>query len=134
MRELRVHYDIRVSDTKQMLSPRVGFISSNLTTNKLLPINPRAIPGPPKMSLLLKVESSPALVVKPRFILIAHTDDLGRYITSNQQGQVLIQNLNRIVSRPNVTPRQILQSTPTVFQLTWCFKKTFLLTHKFGTA
>ena len=57
------------------------------------------------MGFQLKVKSALALITKTMCILIAHTDDLGRYITSNQQGQELIQNLNRIVSGPNVTPR-----------------------------
>ena len=73
--------------------------------DKLFPVNPRAITGSPKMSLLLEAKSMPALIIEPRFILVMHTDDLGWwYITSNQQGKMFVQNLNRIVSRPNVTP------------------------------
>ena len=64
--------------------------------DKLLPVNARAITGPPKMSLLLEAKSMPALIIKPRLILVAHTDDLGWNKTSNQQQQMLIQNLNRI--------------------------------------
>ena len=79
-----------------------------MTANKLFPINLRAITGPPKMSLLLKVKNASALIVKPRFILVAHTDDYGRYITFNQQRQVLIGNLNRIVGGPYITPKQVL--------------------------
>ena len=56
MRGLDVLEKIDVSDTKLMLGLRVCFISSDLTANKLFPINPRAITGPPKMSLLLEVE------------------------------------------------------------------------------
>ena len=39
----------------------------------------------------------PTLIAKPRFILVTHSDDLGWHITSNQQGKMFIQNLNRIV-------------------------------------
>ena len=39
------------------------------------------------MSLLLEDKSTPALIIKPRIILVAHTDDLGWCITFNQQGQ-----------------------------------------------
>ena len=85
MRGLDVHENIDVSATKLMLSLRVCFISSDLTANKLFPINPRAVTGPPKMSLLLEVESTPALIIEPRLILVTYTDDLGGYITSNQQ-------------------------------------------------
>ena len=60
MRGLDVHENIDVSDTKMMLSLPVCFISSDLTAYKIFPINPRAIRGPPKMSLLLEVESSSA--------------------------------------------------------------------------
>ena len=106
MRGLNVHKNIPVSITKLPLGLRVGFISSHLTADKLFPVNPRVITGPPKMSLLLEAKSIPALIIKPRFILVTHTDDLGWYITSNQQGKMFVQNLNRIVRKPNVTPRQ----------------------------
>ena len=56
-----------------------------MTANKLFPGNARAFTGPLKMSLLLEGKRTLALIVKPRFILVMHTDDLGRYITSNQQ-------------------------------------------------
>ena len=70
MRGLDVHENIKVSDTKLMLGLRVCFISSDLTANKVFPINPRAITGPLKMSLLLEVESTSALIIEPR--LYAH--------------------------------------------------------------
>ena len=44
-----------------------------------------------------------------------------------------IQNIKRIISKPNVVQRQIQFAPQTVLQLTW-FRKTFLLTNKFGTA
>ena len=107
MRGLDVHENIDVSDTKLMLGLRVCFISSDLTANKLFPINPRAVTGPPKMSLLLEVGSTSALIFEPRLIIVTYMDDLGGYITSNQQGKMLVQNLHRIVRKPNVTPGQI---------------------------
>ena len=60
MRGLDVHENIDVSDTKLMLGLRVCFISFDFTANELFSINPRAIKGPPKMSLLLEVESRSA--------------------------------------------------------------------------
>ena len=77
MRGMDVHENINIFDTKLMLGLRVCFISSDLTANKLFPINPRTIMGPPKMSLLLEVESMSALIIEPRLILVTHTDDLG---------------------------------------------------------
>ena len=70
MRGLDVHENIDVSDTKLMFGLQVCFTSSDLTANKLFPINPRAVTGPPKMSLLLEVESMSALIIKPRLILV----------------------------------------------------------------
>ena len=55
--------------------------------------------------LQLEAKSMPALIIKPRLILVTRMDDLGWYITSNQQGQMFVQNLNRIVRKPNFTPR-----------------------------
>ena len=56
IRGLGVHENIPVSDTKLALGLR-GFIISHLTADKLFPVNPRSIPGPPNMSLLLEVLS-----------------------------------------------------------------------------
>ena len=56
---------------------RVGFINSHLTADKLFTVNPRAITDLPKMSLLLEAKSMPVLIIKPRLILVLHTDDLG---------------------------------------------------------
>ena len=103
MKRLDIHKNSPVSVTKLTLSLRVGFISSHLTANKLFPVNPRAIMGPPMMSLLIEAKSMSALI-KPRLILRMHTDDLGWYITSNKQEQMFVQNLNRIASKAIATP------------------------------
>ena len=108
MKGLDIHKNSPVSVIKLKLGLRVGFISFHLTVNKLFPVNPRAITGPPKMSLLLEAKSMPALIIKPILILVTHTDDLGWNISSNLQGQMFVQTLNRIVSKSNVTPGQIL--------------------------
>ena len=125
MRGLDIHKNSPLSVTKQTLDLRVGFISSHLTANKLFPVNPRAITGLPKMSLLLEAKSTPAMIIKPRLILVTHTDDLCCYITSNQQGQMFVQNLNRIVSKPNVTPRQIPCCTTDCIPVYLMFQENF---------
>ena len=125
MRGLNVHKNIPVSATKLTLSLAVGFISSHLTADKLFPVNPRAITNPPKMSLLLESKSMPALIIKSRRILVSHTDDLGWYITSNQQGKMFIQNLNRIVRKPNVTLRQFLYCTTNSIPIDLMFQENF---------
>ena len=129
MRGLNVHKNIPVSITKLTLGLRVGFIGSHLIADKLFSVNPRAITGPPKMSLLLEAKSMPALIIKPRFILVSHTDDLGWYITSNQQGKTFVQNLNRIVRKPNVTPRQFPYCTTDSIPIDLLFQENFP-THK----
>ena len=43
---------------------------------------------------------------KPRLILVTHTDDHGWYITSNQRRKMFVQNLIRIVRKPDVMPRR----------------------------
>ena len=76
MRGLNIHKNIPVSVTKLTLSLRVGFIGSHLTADKLFPVNPRVITGPPKISLLLEAKSTPALIIKPYTTLnpALHTD------------------------------------------------------------
>ena len=71
MRRLCIHKNIPISGTKLTLGLWVGFISSHLPADKLFPANPRAITGPPKMSLLLEAKSMPALIIKPTLILVA---------------------------------------------------------------
>ena len=114
MRGMNIHKNIPVSVTKLTLGLQLGFISSRLTMDKLFPVNPRAITSPVNISHLLEAKSMPALIIKPRFILVTHTDDLGWYKTSNQQGQMFVENLNRIVSKPNVMPGQIPYYTDSI--------------------
>ena len=80
MRGMNIHKNIPVSVTNLTLGLQVCFISSHLTVDKLFPVNPRAITGPLKISFLFEIN-------KPRLIPVNHTDDLGWYLTSNQQGQ-----------------------------------------------
>ena len=65
------------------------------------------------------------LIMKPRLILVTHMDELGWYIMSNQQGQMFIQNLNRIVSKPNVMPGQILYCTTDCIPVELMFQENF---------
>ena len=125
MGRLDIHKNSPVSVTKLMLGLLLGFISSRLTANKLYPVNPRAITGPLKMSLLLEAKSMPALIIKPRLVLVTHMDDLGWYIMSNQQGQMFVQNLNRIVSKPNVMPGQIPYFTTDCIPVELMFQGNF---------
>ena len=69
----------------------------------------------------------PALLIKPRLILVTHKDDVGWNITSSQQGQMFVHNLNRIVSKPNVTPGQIL------YCITDCIPVDLMLEENFPT-
>ena len=57
--------------------------------------------------------------------LVAHTDDHGWNKTSNQQQRMLIQNLNRIVSRPNVTPGHMLYRTTNCIPIDFMVKENF---------
>ena len=108
---LNVHKKIPVFIAKLTLGLRVGFINSHLIADKLFQVYQREITSPPEMSLLLEAKSMPALIIKSRFILVTYSDDLGWYITSNQQGKMFVQNLNRIVRKSNVTPRQFSYCT-----------------------
>ena len=68
------------------------------------------------------------------FRIVAHTYGLGWYITSNQQGQMFVQNLNRLSAGQMLRQSRSRIAPQTVIQLCWCFSKTFLRTHKFRTA
>ena len=75
MRRLCNRKNIFVSNTYLTLGLRVGFISSHLTADKLISVNPRVTTGPSKMNLLLEAKIMSALF-KPRLILVAYTDAL----------------------------------------------------------
>ena len=60
-------------------------------------------------------KSTPALIIKPMLILVTHMDNHSWYITSNQQGQMFVQNLNRIVSKLNVMPGHMMHYTRDLF-------------------
>ena len=96
-----------------------------MTADKLFLVNSSAIIGPAKMTLLLEAKSMPALIIKQGLILVPHMDDLGWYITSNQQGQMFVQNLIRIVSMPNVMPLQILYCTTDCIPVDLMFQENF---------
>ena len=125
MRGLNVHKNIPVFNTKLMIGLRVGFISTHLIADKLFPVNPRAITGLPKMSLLLEAKSMPALIIKQRFILVMYMDNLCWYITSNQQGKMYVQNLNRNVRKPKVTPWQLPYCTRDSIPIDSMFQENF---------
>ena len=120
-----VHKNIPVSVTKLTLGLRLGCIISHFTADKIFPVNPSAITGPPKMSLVLEVKSMTALNIKQRFILVVHTDDIGWCITSKQQVQMLVQNINRIVRGLNITAGQILHCTTDCIPINLVFHEYF---------
>ena len=95
----------------------------------------REITGPPKMSLPLEAQSMPALIIKPRLIIVTHTDYFCWYITSNQLLGRLSFKTSPGLSAIRMLPQSRSSIAPqTVFQLTRCCRRTFLLMHKFGTA
>ena len=56
--------------------------------------------GPPKMRLLLEAQSMPALIIKLRLILVAHTDDLG-----------WTKNVQQAATNAHLKPQQDCQQT-----------------------
>ena len=109
-----IHKNIPVPDTILRLRLRGDFISSHSTEDKLFPVNPRATTDPPKMSLPLEAKSMPAL-----------EQNVGWNKTSNQQPEMLVQNLNRIASRSNVTREQILHCTANCIPINLMFRENF---------
>ena len=58
------------------------------------------------MSLLLEVERTPAVTIKPRLILVTHTDNLSRKKRSTSS-KMHIQSLKWIASTPDTSPREL---------------------------
>ena len=78
MGTLNIHQNIPASDTKLTHSLSIYSIGTSLVMDKLIPVNSRAITSPLEMGRLLDVECKPAVIIKPRFILVMHTDHLSR--------------------------------------------------------
>ena len=109
MRRLAIHKNIPAGTLIRTLNFRVGFIISHKTADKLFPVNPRAITGPSKISILLKDKSTPAFIIKPRLILFGHTDDIRWYIRPTSMDRCSIKP--SAGQQTNVTPMQILYCT-----------------------
>ena len=133
-----IHKNIFTSDTKLTLGLWVAFISSDLLwldNGELFPVDPRAIPGPPKMSLLLEAKKHTCSYHQTMaYPCCAHgwpwlvhnvqpsSDNCSfKTWTGLSAGQMLCRGKFRFAQQ-------------TVFKFTWCLRKSFLLTQRFGTA
>ena len=102
-----------------------------MAANRLFPVNPRAITGPPKISLALGQKHA-AVIIKSRLILAVQTK------TTVGTSRLTSRDRFSFKTSTGLSADQILRhgrsciAPQTVFQLTWCFRKTFLLTHRFG--
>ena len=83
MGTLGVHQNIPASVTKLTHSLGIYSIGPPLVMDKLIPVISRAITSLREMGLLLDVECKPAVIIKPRFILVTHTDHLSWNKTFN---------------------------------------------------
>ena len=116
-----------------MLGLRVGFILSNLTVDKLSQLTEVRCLVHRRWPSSLRPKACLHLIIKPRVIHVPHTDELGWHMTSNQQPAQTsskpptqpVQNLNRIVSNPNVTPWQILYCTTDSISIDLMFQENF---------
>ena len=76
MGTLGVHQNIPASDTKLKHSLGIYSIGPPLLMDELSPVNSREITSPPEMGPLLDIECKPAVIIKPRLILVTHKDHL----------------------------------------------------------
>ena len=135
METLGVHQNIPASNTKLTHGLGIYSIGPPLVMDKLIPVISRAITSPPEMGAMLDVECKPAVIIKPRFILVTHTDTLVRGTKRSTSRDKCTFNLST-----GLSALQILYqgNTPiasqTADQLTLCFRRTLLLTHKLGIA
>ena len=131
------HQNIPASNTKLTHSLGIYSIGPPLVMDKLSPVNGIAITSPPEMSPLLDVECKPA-VIKPRFILVTHMDDLSRKLLGTKHSTS--RDKCTFSLSTGLSALQILRqgNTPiasqTADQLALCFRSTLLLTHKLGIA
>ena len=128
MATLGIHQNIHVCDTKQMSSLGIDYISSPLVMDKLIPINSRLIMSPPKLSLLLEVVHTPAVIIKIRLILVTHIVHLRTNCLTSRDGcsfntSTGLSALLICQDRSFIEPAMTVQST-------LCFRNAVLLTAK----
>ena len=80
------------------------------------------------MILLLQAKNTPPLIIKPKLIIVAHMDDFG------WQGKMLFKTSSGLSANKMIRQSRSCIAPQTVFQLTWCFRKTFITTLIFGSA
>ena len=85
----------------------------------------KAIKGSPKVSFLDEAKSMHELIIKPRLILVVHTDDLGWCIKSNQQGANARSKPQQDCQQTNVTLGQILYCTIHCIPINLMFHEKF---------
>ena len=131
---LGVHQNIPAFDTN--LTPILGisFISPPLLIVIFIPVNSRAIRSAPKINLLLEVERTPTVTIKPRLILVTHTDHLSRNKTLNCRAKCIFNLSTGLSSLQILRQGSSPITSQTADQLTRYFKSTLLLTHKLGIA
>ena len=83
MGTLGVQQNIPASDNKMMHSLGICSIDSPLAMDKLITVSSRVITSLLMMGSLLDVECNPVVIIKPRFILVTHTDHLSWNKTFN---------------------------------------------------
>ena len=94
-----------------------------LSQYKLFPINwIKSDDIPPNISLLLEVARTPAVIINPRIVLVAYTDDLSSHITSNQQAEVLGQKFDRIYLRQDTSKTASVRNLQQTRHFQDCFR------------
>ena len=83
MGTLGVRQNIPASEMKLTHSVGIYSIGPPPVMDKFIPVNSRVTARPPEMGPFLDVECKPAVIVKPRFIRVTHTDYLSRNKTFN---------------------------------------------------
>ena len=74
---------LTLTDTELAPSLGIYYIRPPLVMDKFIPVNSRVIMCPPKISLLLAIERTPTVIIKPSLILVMHTEHLNRNKTFN---------------------------------------------------
>ena len=86
------------------------------------------------MSLLLEVEPTPAVTIKPRLILVTHMDHFRRTKRSTSRDKCTFYLSTGLSALQILRQGSLLIASQTAVKLTWCFRSTLLLTDKLAIA
>ena len=131
---LGIYQNIPASDTKLTPSLGICYIRPLLVMDKLIPVYTRVITSPPKISLLLEVKHTSAASLNQGLSLLRTRITFVRRKRSTRRDKCTFNISIGLSALQMLCDSSSHIASQNAVKLTQCFRSTFLLTQKLGTA